>query len=538
MKNEQSNFSREINSKRVIFAVISAILTGSLVGVGLLTKQFIDKAVTFNTSYIQSRFVILLCAYALIAVVFYYKKYLELYLEKLGNYAGKVDLSRRVLDKDIRFFHESKTGELVYNINNDVQEIMPWQVVGKLQFWMEWLNVVVIMAFMIYIDLKLSAFSFLLIGASIFFSKKMSEVIAKRVNEKQKISAKLNQYMVETIKSLGTIIMLNKTGYFGKKHHDYMENELKPVVDKIVIAHALFISQLILSQETIPVLTLLAGMFFTLTGNLTIGSALIMMSFTVQISKSVQSIGELLPKKNIAKEVKDRIHMLYEADPKRSDGTLVPDFQRMDVEIKEFVLYEKEQPTLRDIAFTVNKGELVLIKGESGTGKTTLVNLISRLITAEGLQGNILYNGSDIKSFSLNDYYHHVLQVEQDTILIEGTLEQNITLGDRFEKEDVDEIIAACMLEDFVRQKGISHEIKQSGANISGGERHRIGLARMLLRRPELLILDEPTRALNREMRVEMLQRIMKYKERHQLSIIAISHNEDLDMYADKTLDI
>lgn len=167
-----------------------------------------------------------------------------------------------------------------------------------------------------------------------------------------------------------------------------------------------------------------------------------------------------------------------------------------------------------------------------------MVNLISRLITAEGLQGNILYNGSDIKSFSLNDYYHHVLQVEQDTILIEGTLEQNITLGDRFEKEDVDEIIAACMLEDFVRQKGISHEIKQSGANISGGERHRIGLARMLLRRPELLILDEPTRALNREMRVEMLQRIMKYKERHQLSIIAISHNEDLDMYADKTLDI
>ena len=119
--------------------------------------------------------------------------------------------------------------------------------------------------------------------------------------------------------------------------------------------------------------------------------------------------------------------------------------------------------------------------------------------------------------------------------MIEGTLKENLLLGDEYLKEDLKEIIYTCCLENFLNTRGIDYHIKEDGKNISGGEKQRIGLARILLRRPDLLILDEVTSALNEEIREEIVKRIINYKEKYNLTLIAISHNNDFKQYSNKT---
>ena len=124
--------------------------------------------------------------------------------------------------------------------------------------------------------------------------------------------------------------------------------------------------------------------------------------------------------------------------------------------------------------------------------------------------------------------------VEQNSIIIEGSLEENILLGDTFSKEEISQAIYISKLDDFMQQRGKDYKIKENGKNISGGEKQRINLARMILRNPEVLILDEVTSSLDRESREAVVSRLLEYKERKQITIIAISHHNDYDRYSPK----
>ena len=136
------------------------------------------------------------------------------------------------------------------------------------------------------------------------------------------------------------------------------------------------------------------------------------------------------------------------------------------------------------------------------------------------------------------DYYKHVLQVEQNTVLFEGTLEENLCLGDHYTKEEIEEVIKVCNLEEFFSDRGFNYMISENGKNISGGEKQRIGLARILLRKPEVLILDEVTSALNEEIRETLVEKIVGYKKKYGMTMVVISHNDDFEPYRNKCYQI
>ena len=163
----------------------------------------------------------------------------------------------------------------------------------------------------------------------------------------------------------------------------------------------------------------------------------------------------------------------------------------------------------------------MLIKAASGKGKTTLIELMSRLIPADGLCGSIKYNNQLISNFDLKDYHCRVLLVERTPALIDGTLYENLVLGDIFYPEWIEEIIHVCVLQDFI----------QGRSNISGGERQRIGLARMLLRRPEIILLDEVTSALDSKTKSVLVNRLLTFAQKYNMTIIAVSHDDSFDAH-------
>ena len=196
-------------------------------------------------------------------------------------------------------------------------------------------------------------------------------------------------------------------------------------------------------------------------------------------------------------------------------------FEKLLINIKVYK-FENESIILKNVCFNIEKGDLCVIKGRSGSGKSTLFKLISKYLSLHNLDGEILYNGKNIENLKLDN----ILYVEQNTVLIEGTLKENIFMGDNFLSEEFQEIIYTCVLEKFLENKEDNFVIKEDGKNISGGEKQRIGLVRMLIRKPEVLILDEITSGLDQETKKELIERLVRFKEKYNVTLIVVSHDE------------
>lgn len=210
----------------------------------------------------------------------------------------------------------------------------------------------------------------------------------------------------------------------------------------------------------------------------------------------------------------------------------------MQAAIEEYRYENAESASLRDVAFRIEKGDVVLLKGESGAGKTTAIRLLSRLTGLQGLKGEIQYNGRSISEYNTKEYYKHVLQVEQETVLTEGSIRENLLLGEQYAEEDIREVLHVCVLEDFCMEKGMDFRIKENGKNISGGERQRIGIARMLLRKPELIILDEITSALDETTRRLLTERLLAFQKKYRMTIVAVSHNNEFEKYSNRIIEL
>jgi ABC-type multidrug transport system fused ATPase/permease subunit len=160
--------------------------------------------------------------------------------------------------------------------------------------------------------------------------------------------------------------------------------------------------------------------------------------------------------------------------------------------------YERNLPVLHDISFRVPKGEIVGIVGPSGSGKSTLVQLVLRL--RQPTKGAVFANGIDVDKLSLDDWYQHVTFVPQEPRLFSGTVADNIRFfRDGISQRDIEEAARQAHLHDEVLDwpRGYDTQVGERGSQISGGQKQRLCIARALVGRPDLIVLDEPTSSLD-----------------------------------------
>ena len=178
--------------------------------------------------------------------------------------------------------------------------------------------------------------------------------------------------------------------------------------------------------------------------------------------------------------------------------------QKLDTVKGEFVFdnvyfgYDKEHPVLQGLDLTVKAGETVAIVGESGAGKSTILNLVTGFYTATG--GKVLIDGKDLCKIDLTSYRKHLAVVPQVSSMFTGTIRDNITYGSpKVTKKQLEQVIEAACLKDVIDSMplGLDTPIGEHGGKLSGGQRQRISIARALIRDPKIIILDEATSALD-----------------------------------------
>ena len=525
------HFSKGIKEKKCLYLIDSLLLTLCT----LLTEKNLQFFIDSETFFFQS-FLILLLSFFLLSVLRYVKLYLKTRLEKEGTLEGQRYIVHLAFKNYYNHSIAQDTGSMLFNLTEDVYKLMPWFTYGKLELVLDFIFFVCIFVLMLNIDVYLSVISLICILVSLGCANLLSSKLAKAKDDQQKLSSELNQQMLNSGRNIKTIKQLKKAGFFEKKYSEFIQNKYLPVLKKSIWGQTLFISQLIFSQEIIPFLMLFVGILFALSDATTIGSAIVVMDMTIKLSDSIQSIGENLSQRHLARKIQKRMSLLTD-ELVHSEGTsLLAPFKSLHIQVHQFQHEQEGPPILKDVDILIRQGETVIIKGESGKGKSTLAKLIAGIIPLRDMEGCIYYNEENVANLSLRDYHRHVLLVPQDTVLIYGTLKENIAMELTIDSLDLDEVLYVCGLSEFVQEHGLDCLISPSKDNISGGEKQRIGIARILIRKPDVLILDEITSALDHELSTDVVERIMWYTKKHSITVISISHGNEFDKYGTRTI--
>lgn len=242
---------------------------------------------------------------------------------------------------------------------------------------------------------------------------------------------------------------------------------------------------------------------FAAKGVIPVGDVVVYQMLFLTAMQSVQGIVSLLPETAALREGVDSLNEIFAHAPPRRGGVRIDAVESLDFRNVTFAYpgaYAK--PVVKDFSATFRVGNVVAFVGANGTGKTTILKLATSAL--EPQSGEILINGSPLATLDTESFRYRVGIVFQDSLLVSGTIRDNITLRDpAFTQEDIDEAIALSGLEEVVKRLplGLDTRVGLWGQSLSGGEMQRLAIARALIRKPNILVLDEVTNHLDAEAR-------------------------------------
>ena len=441
------------------------------------------------------------------------------------------DLYVKIQSLDMEYFSTTKVGELMTKVLNDPANVNTF-ILEFFEFLKYVFTAISYLVIAIRIDWKLTLGMFIVAPILMTTVKKYSKKLKKSGKERQEATGTLNSKLQET---LSGIRVIRAFATEKQEIHNFkkISLELKKVVMKTVgyNAKSNSVSEA-LNYVMMAILLLfggyriLRGRVFTTGDFLTIMSAIGSMYTPVRRSANIyNSLSTNIPSIG-------RIFEILDVVPEIADAPDCVNFEEFKSDITfenaDFSYKDSDEKVLKNINLVAKKGETVALVGNSGGGKSTLVNLIPRFFDVTG--GKITIDGIDVKNYKIKSLRKKIGIVPQETFLFGGTILENIRYANQ--NASVEEVIEAAKkanAHEFIEklEQGYETEIGERGIKLSGGQKQRISIARAILENPQILILDEATSALDNESEQlvqDALEKLMKGKTTfviaHRLSTI------------------
>jgi len=449
------------------------------------------------------------------------------------------DVSQRIM-RDIRYrlyekiqslsldyFSEKRTGELVSRITHDVNVVENAISYGLTDLFRQTFMIIMFttIAFSIYPKAAfIIFFVFPLIGFPMSKIGKRLRKISKGTQEKM---ADINTLLLETISGIQLVKAFGTEKYetdrFRGKNHDYYKLRMKSIKRLIVISPMTEIFGAICGIGVI--LWMGRGV---MDDELSFGIFILFFGSIMSIISPIKKLGNVNALTQQALAANERVYEVLDAQAsvveKTSDAIHLKEMaESIKIENADFHYEEDSGIVLKDINLEVKKGEIVAIVGPTGTGKTTLANLIPRFY--DPTRGTVKMDGINLKDVSFRSLRDQIGIVTQDSILFNDTVRANISYGhQKATQEEVEATAKKAFAHRFIAKmpKGYDTMIGDRGFRLSGGEKQRISIARAILKNPPILILDEATSQLDSESErfvQEALDQLMQGR-----TVVAIAH--------------
>jgi len=471
----------------------------------------------------------------------FFLNYWEYYLlEKCGQNMMqdmRMELFARIQGQSIRFFDRNPVGRLVTRATNDIENLNEMFKSVLITVFKDIFLLSGIIVVLIHLNWRLALISFILLpfvfGLTLFFSRQAREAF----REIRKNIAAINAFLQERISGIRIIQLFVREKMQLGRLKDLNEKNYRASMRQIKIFAVFMPSMEVFSSVGIGLLLWYGG-GKVISEQLTLGSLVAFIGYIQMFFKPIRDISEKYNIMQSAMASMERIFGLMDQKeiiqepempkrPERSEGHL----QLKNVSFA----YENGFPVLTDVSFEIKPGQVVALVGITGSGKTTIINLIERLYEFE--TGEILLDGLDIREWKIEELRSHIGFVMQDVFIFAGSIAENISLGDKkIPHKVLEEVSRQANAYHYIMRlsEGFDHEVKEGGVTLSGGQRQLLALSRALAYNPTLLILDEATSSVDPETERLIQDSIFTLSRRHTTLIVA--HRPSTIQNADRIL--
>jgi subfamily B ATP-binding cassette protein MsbA len=434
------------------------------------------------------------------------------------------------------YFDNQSTGSIVSRFSYDVEQIKDATTNAIIVLVKDSLIIVGLIAWMLYLDWSM-AFITLLAGPFIIL---IATIVRKRLREMsrkvQQTVAVINSMVTEVFNANKIIKLYGGHALEMEKFHDAINDNRRYSMK--------FINATLVSGPLVQLIAAvaLAVIIYYATGQAAMGQLSVgtFVSFFAALVMLLDALRRLIKVNEFIQKGLagcESIFQLLDQETELDNGIQQPGKIIGHISVRDLrFAYDDNQPVLRNVSFEIDRGKTLAIVGESGSGKSTLINLIPRFY--ESPQGTILIDGTDIKEYRLGCLRDNIGFVSQDVKLFNDTIRNNIAYGQLRDKSDknIEEAARAAHAMDFINDlpQGLNTMVGENGVKLSGGQRQRIALARALLKKAVILILDEATSSLDSDSERQIKSALAKLKHNH--TLIVIAHRLSTIEHADRII--
>jgi multidrug ABC transporter, ATPase/permease protein len=358
---------------------------------------------------------------------------------------------------------------------------------------------------------------------SYFASKELSKIN----NQRNKENAKRLTIQKEVFSNVISLKMYRNEAFLSERNEEVSLDILKSSKKYIKRESINYFPSLI--NEYLPVaIAIVGGVILYRNGSLSFGEfvAVLQLFTTVSLPMSKYA-GTIVETKNTIETVKrleDTLHTVEEKKDIKSVGQIHKEGKYV-YEIKELSFGYSKELVLKDISLTIAKNEHIGIIGRTGTGKSTLLNILLGAVSA--YKGEVCFYGSDMKTLAQEDVWKHIAYIDQNRYLMSGTVAYNIFQDNVVETNDVEDILRRTNLNKDIDklENGLDTVVATGGANLSGGQKEKITMGRALFKDADILVFDEPSSALDEESEQRLIDTIDMCKNK---TVIIVTHRKDM----------
>lgn len=434
----------------------------------------------------------------------YFAETTSVYLSEKIRREVKIDIFKHLEHLPMSYFTQNKLGDIMARLSGDSSSLGR---IGFLLFDMlrEIITVCAFLVRMFQLDLVLSFIALIVAPAIFAMVKKYTRKLKRMGKERQDTIGGATAFMQESLAGIQVVKGFNKIDEMVDKYKDVTEEEMEKIYRAAKVKSKISPINEVLTALMLVMIATYGGYAIIYLKSFTPGD---LISFLTAAGLMQQPLKRFIRRNSELYEIipsGDRVMEIFKVktevdcfaeEPKVFNGEV----EKIEFKNVNFTYPNTESKVLKNVSFDVKKGEVVAFVGSSGSGKTTIVNLLPRFYDIDS--GSIKINGIDIREFSLKQYRQYIGMVPQDTFLFSGTIAENIAFG----KPDVsrEEIIEAAKMANAYKfieelEKGFETEVGERGVLLSGGQKQRIAIARALIQNPAIMILDEATSALDTE---------------------------------------
>lgn len=527
LKYNLKNLFIDILMKEKELIIKTIIITFAITILSIITSYYLKIIMSsIEQNYLNTTLFIIL----IYAFIYIFKVYLEYIKNELLVYLNKnIDLLiipnfiNHIINLPLDIIVSHTSGELLTRVRdlNNVKELISdvfitilldlFLSIGSIYFLYSISN-------SLFIVLIIIVILYVIVGLI------TNPLINRMINDNIDLETNFNSSLSEKVSSLESIKNLSLTSYF---YDDLEESYCKYEENTFNHMNNLnFILSIKNSINEIGLFLLTSiGIYLISQNKLTLLSLITFTSLVSYFIDPIKNIVDILPKYSLIKLSFDRITE-YINLPQEQLGKKEK-FIPGNILFKNISYsYNDINKVLSNISLEINNKDHILIRGPSGCGKSTLLKMINR--TIYDYKGNITISGINVKDYSLNTLRNNILYVSQRERLFNDTILNNIILDKKVSKDELNKVLHITMVDEIINEKSLRLEsiLYDQGFNLSGGERQRIILARSVLRRPKILLLDESLSEIDKEKELKILNELDKYLK--ETTIIYVSHTDTI----------